>query len=116
MRVLDRFFTYAKSKPGVWFARKDEIADWAMKTRDQTPYLDRGPVRRQVCPAQRSKCLTGPQRLDNYDRRNGAGVPPWPAGATRMANGLPVTGHKYARGAGFGVSNRASVHLDHGAA
>jgi peptidoglycan/xylan/chitin deacetylase (PgdA/CDA1 family) len=44
VRVLDRFFTYAKSKPGVWFARKDEIADWAMKTRDQTPYLDRGPV------------------------------------------------------------------------
>jgi peptidoglycan/xylan/chitin deacetylase (PgdA/CDA1 family) len=43
-RVLDRFFTYAKSKPGVWFARKDEIADWALKTRDKTPYLDRGPV------------------------------------------------------------------------
>ena len=33
-----------KGKPGVWFARKDEIADWAMKTRDKTPYLDRGPV------------------------------------------------------------------------
>ena len=44
VRVLDRFFTYAKSKPGVWFARKGEIADWAMKTRSQTPYLDRGPV------------------------------------------------------------------------
>ena len=26
VRVLDRFLTYAKSKPGVWFARKDEIA------------------------------------------------------------------------------------------
>ena len=35
VRVLDRFFTYAKSKPGVWFTRKDEIANWAMKTRDQ---------------------------------------------------------------------------------
>ena len=44
VRVLDRFFTYANSKPGVWFARKDEIADWAMKTSNQTPYLDRGPV------------------------------------------------------------------------
>jgi len=43
-RVLDRFFAYAKSKPGVWFARKDEVAHWAMKTRDATPYLDRGPV------------------------------------------------------------------------
>ena len=44
--VLDRFFTYPKSKPGVWFARKDEVADWAMKTRDKTPYLDRGPVQK----------------------------------------------------------------------
>jgi peptidoglycan/xylan/chitin deacetylase (PgdA/CDA1 family) len=43
-REVVRFFTYAKSKPGVWFARKGEIADWAMKTRRQTPYLDRGPV------------------------------------------------------------------------
>ena len=34
----------ARNKPGVWFARKDEIADWALKTRDKTPYLDRGPV------------------------------------------------------------------------
>lgn len=44
IRVLDRFLTYAKSKPGVWFARKDEIADWALKTRGQTPVLDRGPA------------------------------------------------------------------------
>jgi peptidoglycan/xylan/chitin deacetylase (PgdA/CDA1 family) len=44
VRVLDRFFTYAKSRPGVWFARKCEIADWAMKTGKQTPYLDRGAV------------------------------------------------------------------------
>lgn len=44
VRVLDRFLTYAKSKPGVWFARKDEIADWALKTRNLTPVLNRGPV------------------------------------------------------------------------
>jgi hypothetical protein len=43
VRVLDRFLTYARSKPGVWFARKDEIAEWALKTRGQTPMLDRGP-------------------------------------------------------------------------
>jgi len=43
-RVLDRFLTYAKSNPGVWFARKDEIADWALNTRSQTPVLDRGPA------------------------------------------------------------------------
>jgi hypothetical protein len=46
VRVLDRFFTYVKSKPDVWFARKDEVADWALKTRDKTPYLDRGPVQK----------------------------------------------------------------------
>jgi peptidoglycan/xylan/chitin deacetylase (PgdA/CDA1 family) len=44
VRVLDRFLTYAKSKPGAWFARKDEIADWALKARQHTPVLDRGPV------------------------------------------------------------------------
>src|SRR6516162_2789647 len=44
VRVLDRFLGYAKSKPGVWFARKDQIADWAIKTRGTTPFLDRGPV------------------------------------------------------------------------
>ena len=44
VRVLDRFLSYTRSKPGVWFARKDEIADWALKTRKQTPVLDRGPV------------------------------------------------------------------------
>ena len=44
VRVLDRFLTYEKSKADVWFARKDEIADWAVKTRRHTPVLDRGPV------------------------------------------------------------------------
>ena len=44
VRVLDRFLAYAKSKPGVWFARKDEIADWAKTHRDVTPVLDRGPA------------------------------------------------------------------------
>ena len=30
VRVLERFLAYAKSKPGVWFAHKDEIAKWAV--------------------------------------------------------------------------------------
>jgi hypothetical protein len=30
VRMLDRFLTHAKSTPGVWFARKDEIARWAL--------------------------------------------------------------------------------------
>ncbi|UAJ10571.1 polysaccharide deacetylase family protein [Glacieibacterium megasporae] len=42
IRVLDRFLTYAKSREGVWFARKDEIAQWALKQRDKTPVVTRG--------------------------------------------------------------------------
>lgn len=44
VRVLSRLLTYATSKPDVWFARKDEIAAWALRARDQTPVLDRGPA------------------------------------------------------------------------
>jgi peptidoglycan/xylan/chitin deacetylase (PgdA/CDA1 family) len=43
VRSLDRFLTYARSKPGVWFARKDEIARWALSNRDATPVVKRGP-------------------------------------------------------------------------
>jgi peptidoglycan/xylan/chitin deacetylase (PgdA/CDA1 family) len=43
VRVLDRFLTYAKSKAGVWFARKDEIAAYSLKNRANTPVYDRGP-------------------------------------------------------------------------
>jgi hypothetical protein len=42
VRVLDRFLAYAKSKPGVWFARKDEVAKWALEHRAITPVYDRG--------------------------------------------------------------------------
>jgi peptidoglycan/xylan/chitin deacetylase (PgdA/CDA1 family) len=44
VRVLDRFITYAKSKPGVWFARKGDISDWAMKTKTQTIYRSVSPA------------------------------------------------------------------------
>ncbi len=43
VRVLDRFLEYARSKPGVWFARKDEIARFALDNRGNTPVVDRGP-------------------------------------------------------------------------
>jgi peptidoglycan/xylan/chitin deacetylase (PgdA/CDA1 family) len=43
IRALDRFFTYAKSHEGVWFARKDEIARWALQQRQFTPVVHRGP-------------------------------------------------------------------------
>jgi peptidoglycan/xylan/chitin deacetylase (PgdA/CDA1 family) len=42
-RALDRFFTYAKSHDGVWFARKDEIARWALQQRQFTPVVHRAP-------------------------------------------------------------------------
>jgi len=43
VRSLDRFLTYARSKPDVWFARKDEIAQWALANRSAIPILERGP-------------------------------------------------------------------------
>jgi len=43
VRSLDRFLTYARSKSDVWFARKDEIARWALAHRDATPIVKRGP-------------------------------------------------------------------------
>jgi peptidoglycan/xylan/chitin deacetylase (PgdA/CDA1 family) len=43
VRVLDRFLTYARSKPDVWFARKDDIARWALANRSATPVVKRGP-------------------------------------------------------------------------
>jgi hypothetical protein len=43
MRSLDRFLTYAWSKPDVWFARKDEIARWALSNRNAMPVVKRGP-------------------------------------------------------------------------
>jgi peptidoglycan/xylan/chitin deacetylase (PgdA/CDA1 family) len=41
VRALDRFLTYAKSHEGVWFARKDEIARFALSARAQTPIVVR---------------------------------------------------------------------------
>jgi peptidoglycan/xylan/chitin deacetylase (PgdA/CDA1 family) len=41
VRALDRFLTYAKGKADVWFARKDEIARWALDHRTDTPVINR---------------------------------------------------------------------------
>ena len=43
IRALDRFLAYAKSHDDVWFARKDEIARWALAQRQYTPVVHRGP-------------------------------------------------------------------------
>jgi len=42
VRAIDRFLTYAKSKPDVWFARKDEIAHYALLNGTATPVINRG--------------------------------------------------------------------------
>lgn len=43
VRALDRFLGYARTKAGVWFARKDEIAKWALAHRASTPIVQRDP-------------------------------------------------------------------------
>ena len=40
-RSLDRFLAYARSKTDVWFARKYEIAKWALEHRAETPVVRR---------------------------------------------------------------------------
>ncbi len=44
IRVLEDFIAYAQAQPGVWFARKDEIARWALETPDITPLVERAPA------------------------------------------------------------------------
>jgi len=44
INMYERVFDHFRSKPGVWFARKDEIARWASSHRQDTPIVHRGPV------------------------------------------------------------------------
>jgi peptidoglycan/xylan/chitin deacetylase (PgdA/CDA1 family) len=44
VRPLDRFLTWARRQPHVWWARRDEIADWARATPDVTPIVERAPA------------------------------------------------------------------------
>jgi peptidoglycan/xylan/chitin deacetylase (PgdA/CDA1 family) len=41
VRVLDRFVTWARKQPDVWWARRDEISAWALSTPDVTPRVVR---------------------------------------------------------------------------
>jgi peptidoglycan/xylan/chitin deacetylase (PgdA/CDA1 family) len=50
VRVLDRFLTRARERPGVWWARRDEIADWALATREMTPTIERLPAEESGLP------------------------------------------------------------------
>jgi peptidoglycan/xylan/chitin deacetylase (PgdA/CDA1 family) len=50
VRVLDRFFRWARNKPDVWWARRNEIADWALGTPDITPVVSRPPAEQSGLP------------------------------------------------------------------
>jgi peptidoglycan/xylan/chitin deacetylase (PgdA/CDA1 family) len=58
VRVLDRFLTWARQRPGVWWARRDQIADWALGTPDVTPQVDRRPAEESDLPGNSSQPLT----------------------------------------------------------
>jgi peptidoglycan/xylan/chitin deacetylase (PgdA/CDA1 family) len=44
VRVLDRVLTRLRDRPDVWWARKDEIAAWALAHPDTTPWVEREPA------------------------------------------------------------------------
>ena len=48
--MYDRVFDYMRSRDGMWFARKDEIAHWAMTHREATPTVQRGPAAKTGLP------------------------------------------------------------------
>jgi peptidoglycan/xylan/chitin deacetylase (PgdA/CDA1 family) len=50
VRVLDRFLAHAGRRAGVWWARRDQIADWALATADITPRVDRPPAEQSGLP------------------------------------------------------------------
>jgi hypothetical protein len=43
-RVFDRFLSRVQRRPDVWWARRDQIADWALSTPDITPHVNREPA------------------------------------------------------------------------
>jgi peptidoglycan/xylan/chitin deacetylase (PgdA/CDA1 family) len=52
VRVLDRFLTWARQQPNIWWARRDQIADWALQTPGITPIFQRAPAEDSGLPTQ----------------------------------------------------------------
>jgi hypothetical protein len=44
VRVLDRIFTRLREHTGVWWARKDQIAQWILDHPDTAIWADRDPA------------------------------------------------------------------------
>jgi hypothetical protein len=50
VRVVHRFLKRAAHRADVWWARRDQIADWALATPDITPTVDRPPAEQSGLP------------------------------------------------------------------
>ncbi len=50
VRALNRFLTRARQRSDVWWARRDQIADWALATPDVTPTVTRKPAEESGLP------------------------------------------------------------------
>jgi peptidoglycan/xylan/chitin deacetylase (PgdA/CDA1 family) len=55
---LDRFLTRARQRADVWWARRDQIAEWALVTRDITPTIERLPAEQSGLPGDSSTALS----------------------------------------------------------
>jgi peptidoglycan/xylan/chitin deacetylase (PgdA/CDA1 family) len=58
VRALDRFLASARQRPDVWWARRDQIADWALATPEITPTVERGPAEESGLPGRSDDPLT----------------------------------------------------------
>jgi peptidoglycan/xylan/chitin deacetylase (PgdA/CDA1 family) len=54
IRMYGRVFDHMQRKSGVWFARKVDIARWALAHREHTPVVIRGPVEETGLPGPRT--------------------------------------------------------------
>jgi peptidoglycan/xylan/chitin deacetylase (PgdA/CDA1 family) len=61
-RVLDRFLTWARKQPDIWWARRDQIADWALQTPDITPTIERAPAEASGLPGESRTPLPSAQQ------------------------------------------------------
>jgi peptidoglycan/xylan/chitin deacetylase (PgdA/CDA1 family) len=54
VRVLDRIFTRLREHDDVWWARKDQIAQWVLDHPDTAAWVDRDPAPVSGLPARSS--------------------------------------------------------------
>ena len=59
VRALDRFFSAVGQRRDVWWARRDQIADWALATPQLTPMIERQPAEDSGLPGYSRTPLRG---------------------------------------------------------